>query len=607
MQGKVATQDIVPSILQRAKKCFQRGRSREAMAKLYNSLVASLNEFNALARLIPIVDLSQHVDMVIAKKYAYLFGITQNDPKHRLYLWQQHHGHNLRSMATAMLQSAARELLVRLTHVGLRTPAMMRSRVAAIDLDPDAQNYTCTAIKELATYGIFLRDNTEPLHTRVMQILLHGDPGYCQPLGTAGYRNRNWREKKPTCASDLVLGDGHPTIGHLYCLGGPIDRYIRHNTPSAPVFHHDPHYTPEICTVEYWRSKPIYCPNSQAGCSPTAISKAFRTALAQIRLDIDAQTKFYEWRRTYDDRCPLTSPNWRLIQRPTHNTITLPEDIPNIIPTFIEQTRLDAEELHRHVEYSFDPRTNQPTPLATADASIINYIRQFRSPPILASDAGLTTINGTDFVVATAGLHVANLTTMPNPTPDQWEPTNAIPLLLRTKILPKNFGTNKATNNIGELIGLTMQHDLMPVGLPTFACVDSRAVQDKYRQLRDKRHELTHRNAIRHVFPSISASQMTILDQQCRRLKGTDWTSQYPDIAAQISTFQQHAINNWPGRTNDLIPHPVQKEAIDTEMHNPLNHIHSHQLNNQGTLKRSTTNPASHKEVPSRLLLTANH
>ena len=157
MQGKVATDAIVPSILQRAKKCFQRGRSREAMAKLYNSLVASLNEFNVLARLIPVVQLSQQVDMVIAKKYAHLFGITQNDPKHRLYLWQQHHGHNLRSMATAMLQSTARELLVRLTHVGLRTPAMMRSRVAAIDLDPDARNYIYAAIKELATYGIFLR------------------------------------------------------------------------------------------------------------------------------------------------------------------------------------------------------------------------------------------------------------------------------------------------------------------------------------------------------------------------------------------------------------------------------------------------------------------
>ena len=58
MQGTVDTTNIIPSILQRAKRCFQRGRSREAMAKLYNSLVASLNEFNVLARLIPVVTLS---------------------------------------------------------------------------------------------------------------------------------------------------------------------------------------------------------------------------------------------------------------------------------------------------------------------------------------------------------------------------------------------------------------------------------------------------------------------------------------------------------------------------------------------------------------------
>ena len=68
-----------------------------------------------------------------------------------------------------MLQSIARELLVRLTHVGNRTPVMMRSRIAAIDNDPDAANYIHTAIKELAAYGIFLRDNTEPLQSRVMQ------------------------------------------------------------------------------------------------------------------------------------------------------------------------------------------------------------------------------------------------------------------------------------------------------------------------------------------------------------------------------------------------------------------------------------------------------
>ena len=223
----------------------------------------------------------------------------------------------------------------------------------------------------------------------------------------------------------------------------------------------------------------------------------------------------------------MKSKNWYRVQP----ILSPPDPSPNTtmeqtINSFINATRMVPS--RTHAWYTF-PQHKIGTP--SADNNITKALAFYKSPPIIATDAGRKVIQGKTVIIATMVLCAIDLRKHdPNKDTQQWEQCacHLRPLLARQRIIPESIGWDETNVNTGEAFAHLLVDQTLPLNWCALIATDSNNAKSTLINLLKEPLAYTHRYRIRKLYSPMSKTLMTLWQSLLNHWHDTDWPLQHP-------------------------------------------------------------------------------
>ena len=245
----------------------------------------------------------------------------------------------------------------------------------------------------------------------------------------------------------------------------------------------------------------------------------------------------------------------------------------------------------------------------------LNFILERGSPIIVATD-GAHREKQEDNTFAwdtSAALALCSLDIRPNESLDslQWAHRPMIPLLCRTAVIPVELGTSKSDIAHGECFAVIMEEILLDPDIPRIVIMDSEAVRNHVRNMRNTCHEEVDRSYVREHAGGISKFFASILRQSFRGMMKRDSTTEAKQWIINTLQFRNEKFlkltEQWIACENN--PETARlnwrRDYFDGNTARAVLKINSHQLSNCGTRIKI---PSRYESLtPNLAFLNANH
>ena len=573
----------------------------EAQVKSFNMLCSTIHSFVPLQTGYGLKEL-EDVDREVIKTLKKSRGLSSSDAKHSMFLPEYMGGMGFRSIQDTDVISIARELEI-ICNADSIDSEVFRTRLAAIFKYKDEEsdfcyNHALSAIKKLARFGIFLRDQSEHIINRTLA-KTEKLPRY-QGIGSGRFVNGN----KP------FLGVGRTkNLDLMY--GGTIHKILK------------------IMEEVKWNKKEFS--KIYKGKSPVDIRmlKRFRKIAGEEAFE--ELTSFYScWEWINPDKLENISKDkadWNYIDISSMLKEKYPDSYWLLAP---ETIRTEAESILQLKVMPEIEENEKSFPLHARHKKIWEKISKAKSPLFVATDGSHLQGSFSDnekqqerptaasFVLCQADIR-ENEEIQDETEPPAWLDRPSIPLLCRIASLPKSIGTTTSDIAHGEAYAITMQEWALPHFVPRIIVTDSESIRNLYLDIRNLDNSSINRHLIRTLLGGISKN---ISSNIFRILHGVNSKVKESNIRNErfakdtISTFQKRnekffpLAETWTETEPTLEPNcnkygRWRKDYFDKHEQRAVLKINSHQLNEAGTKIKS--NPRYPKLIPNVSLLNMNH
>ena len=577
----------------------------EAQVKSFNMLCSTIHSFVPLQAGYGMKELEE-VDREVSKILKKSRGLSSSDAKHSMFLPEYMGGMGFKSIQDIDMTSIARELEIVCNGDSIDSE-VFRSRIAAILNYTDEEGSSCynhawTAIKKLARFGIYIRDQSEHIINQILS-KVEQLPRY-QGIGSGRFVNGN----KP------FLGVGkEKNLDLMY--GGTIHRILR------------------IMESVKWNKKEFNSIYKSKSPVDIRMLKKFRKTAGEEAFE--ELTSFYScWEWINPDSIRNISKNkadWRYIDI----SALLKKKFPNNYWVLAPETIRKEAELILQLDVTCTSKENElHTSPCPQHKRIWEKITTSTSPLFVATDGShhlknlpndqrqLERPTASSFVLCQADIH-SNESVQGDVNSPAWLDRTSIPLLCRIASLPSNIGTSPSDIAHGEAHAIAMQEWALPSFVPRIIVTDSESIRNLYLDIRNLENNNINRKLIRTllggVSKHISSGIFRALHNRNSNTKEDDVRNNYSldDSSKRLrENFQtkneaffvlaKSWTNNEPTSEPDTNKYGQwRKDYFDDNEQRAILKINSHQLNDAGDKIKQT--PRYPKLTPNIALLNMNH
>ena len=556
-----------------------------AQRKCFNMLVGTIPTFAPLQMNFPSEEL-RNFDKYAASFCLKANGMSASDTKLRMFLPESKGGIGMISTMELDIISTAREFEIISNNKSLDSDAF-RTRIGALDNYPLhsiflTKNHAREAIAKLARYGIFVRSSNEE-HINEILAEVGKNKGGVLPLHHSTY--------KDSCTLGIGLGK-EQNIRFMY--GGQIHSILRHLQDN-----------------EWKKSDEI---ESMAKICCISIDNLLSTRSEILKKNVNPSNHFFsfwEWRNIHLETrisIPGEMEHWKYYSTPPggkNNESTGKYACKNNLVW------------DRHIRLTKD-RKDVKFNTYTWEGRFLKLLMESNSPLIVATDGshseselGRKTTSG--FVLCMLDIGVGE-----SLASKEWVQRKVIPILSRTSILPKNFGTSDSDIAHGESCALLLA-EMAFLNTPRITITDSKAIRETMMKIRDLEDENNDRSYIR----SIAGGTGKFICGLMKELTFNSKNSQNSYNHQTVSEAMKIVCGKLKSRNEQFLtiaktwiePSDMQEdtsevlgweaEYFDDHVRQPLLKVNSHQLNISGTGIKS---PPRYKSlIPNLSMLSANH
>ena len=246
---------------------------------------------------------------------------------------------------------------------------------------------------------------------------------------------------------------------------------------------------------------------------------------------------------------------------------------------------------------------------------ILNFIMERGSPIVVATDGAHREDQEDKTLVwnTSAAIVLCSLDIRPNESLEtlQWAHRPMIPLLCRTAVLPAELGTTKSDIAHGECFAVIMEELLMDPNIPRIVIMDSEAVRNHVRNMRDCCNDEVDRSYVREHAGGISKFFASILRKSFRKMvqrnnitEPTQWIRNIMQTRNEmfLKLTEQWIACESNSETTNLT---WRRDYFDNNTARAVLKINSHQLSKCGTRIQK---PSRYESLtPNLAFLNANH
>jgi len=583
----------------------------EAQVKCFNMLCSTIHSFVPLQAGYGMKEL-EDIDREVVKLLKKSRGITSSDAKHSMFLPERMGGMGFKSIQDADVISIARELEIVSNGESIDSE-VFRTRLAAIlkykeDEVEFSHNHAWVAIKKLARFGVYLRDQSEYIINRILA-KVEKLPRY-QGIGSGRFVNGN----KP------YLGMGKAKNLDLV-YGGKLHRILR------------------IMEMVKWNKKEFSIMYQNKSPVDIRMLKKFRKEAGEDAFK--ELTSFYScWEWINPDSAENISKNssdWHFIDIYSILKKKFPDTYWLLSPAKI---RTEAELI---LQLNISPNADESNGHSshfTQHQKIWKRISDSKSPLFVATDGAhqpdvvlndriqIEPIHqaqkrptAASFVICQADIHDGE-TLEGDASPPAWLHRPSIPLLCRVASLPGVIGTSSSDIAHGEAHAIAMQEWALPYSAPRVVVTDSEAIRNLYINIRNLDNSTINRKLIRTHLGGVSKNIASSLFRALHQRKPTIQVTEMRDNI--VNEFEENMISNlrrknqtffllaktWTNsdQEDSALNNEYgqwRKDYFDSHERRAIVKINSHQLDTSG--KRMKQNPRYQKLVPNIALLNMNH
>jgi len=251
----------------------------------------------------------------------------------------------------------------------------------------------------------------------------------------------------------------------------------------------------------------------------------------------------------------------------------------------------------------------------TGYGRILNFILERGSPIIVATDGAHREENKDKTLTwnTSAALALCSLDIRHNESLEtlQWAHRPMIPLLCRTAVTPVEIGTSKSDVAHGECFAVIMEEILMDPDIPRIVIMDSEAVRNNVRNIRNTCHEEVGRAYVREYAGGISKFFAGILRKSFRGVMKRDNITEAKQWMINTLQFRNEKFlkltEQWIAceRNPETANLNWKRDYFDDNTARAVLKINSHQLSNCGTRIKI---PSRYESLtPNLAFLNANH
>jgi len=542
----------------------------------------------------------QRLDASVANVVQSRNGISNTDCKHRIFLPQKDGGLGILSALETDIVSVARELEILTNGEGLDSKTV-RGRAAAIlkyeDIfGEDIYNHVLQAIWKLGKYGIFFRDSRDEIINNILEKLAR-DKGHIS-VGNELYKGGNGAH----------LGLGKKCL-LTYCFGGKLHNLLLHLQQC--------NWIPDAATYEN---------SAKCGVSVESILLARKATGTQHFDQIDNAFSYFEWTNLTKPHISLTiqeDPSVWIHKRPSHSAKLKTKDKWewNHKQVLQSSKRLHLIDWERYVISNMvDGKIERSINMHSTYGRILDFLLKRRSPLIIATDGShrqnqtnqevqqAPSTWNTSSAIALCSLDIRNNELLET---REWMHRPMIPLLCRTAVSPTEIGSCDTDIAHGECFAVVMEELLLDKEIPRVVIMDSEAVRQQVRNIRDNCSEEIDRVYIREHAGGISKFFASILKESFCKMKEQKKLTDNKQWL--VNTFQQRnetflaLAEQWITPKSSLEEDKLGwgEDYFDGNVNRAVLKINSHQLETCGT--RIKTPSRYETLIPNLATLNANH